>query len=160
MAELTPLTEQEVVDTILAFWRMQADRARLVELMTVTDEDLEIRMGDVVFRGYAGLEDHQYGSKSLYFDQEYDDRRMSVSITSDEAVVESEMQWSARRWEPPAARSTQITAVYEHTWRLRRSPASGRPVIFANRVERMHYVEGFAPPAPSGEVDIHVGREL
>jgi hypothetical protein len=160
MAELIPLTEQEVVDTIRAFWRMQADRARLVELMTVTDEDLEIRMGDVAFRGYAGLEDHQYGSKSLYFDQEYDERRMSVSITSDGAVVESEMQWSARHWEAPAARSAQIKAVYEHTWRLRRSPSTGKPVIFLNQVERMHYVDGFAPPSSSGQVDIHVGKEV
>jgi hypothetical protein len=42
------LTEQEVKQLILTFWKMQEEKAHLVDLMEITTPDLEISMGEFI----------------------------------------------------------------------------------------------------------------
>ena len=77
MKTANPLAEQEVEQLILTFWKMQEEKARVVELMEITAPDLEISMGDFAWRGYKGLEDHQMGSKAQFFDQKFEPRSIS-----------------------------------------------------------------------------------
>lgn len=63
-----PLTEEEVKQLVLTFWKLDEDEAHLVDVMEVTAPDLEISMGEFARHGYRGLEDHQTGSKGQYFD--------------------------------------------------------------------------------------------
>jgi hypothetical protein len=63
-----PLTEQEVKQLILTFWKMQEEKAHLVDLMEITAPNLEISVGDFAWHGYKELEDHQMGSKAQFFD--------------------------------------------------------------------------------------------
>ncbi len=155
-----PLTEQEVKQLILTFWKMQEEKAHLVDLMEITAPDLEISMGDFAWHGYKELEDHQMGSKAQFFDQHFEPISISVELSGDEATVKSEVQWNARRWTFPAARSEEIKAIYSHTWRVRRSPETGKAVVVLNHVDHMRYVEGFEPPESKQRVDPHVGREV
>ena len=46
MSAKEPLTEDEVRQLILTFWKMQEEKAHLVDLMEVTAPDLEISMGE------------------------------------------------------------------------------------------------------------------
>jgi hypothetical protein len=146
MNESNPLTKQEVEQLILTFWKMQEEKAHLVDLIEITSPDLEISMGEFVWRGYKELEDHQMGSKAQFF--------------GEEATVKSEVQWNARRWTFPAAKSEEIKAIYSHTWRVRRSPETGKAVVVLNHVDHMRYVEGFAPPESKQRVDPHVAGEM
>ncbi len=41
-----PLTEEEAKQLVLTFWKMQEEKANLVDLMEVTAPDLEISMGE------------------------------------------------------------------------------------------------------------------
>jgi hypothetical protein len=142
------LTEQEVKQLILTFWKLQEEKAHLVDLMEVTAPDLEISMGDFAWHGYRGLEDHQMGSKDQYFDQHFEPRSISVELSGEEATVKSEVQWNARHWTFPAAKSQEIKAIYSHTWKVRRSPDTGKVVVVLNHVDHMRYVEGYEPPKP------------
>ncbi len=58
---IEPLSEEEVQQLILTFWKMQEQKAHLVDLMEVTAPDLEISMGEFAWHGYQGLEEHQMG---------------------------------------------------------------------------------------------------
>ena len=82
-----PLTEEEVKQLVLTFWKMQEEKAHLVDLMEVTAPDLEISMGEFAWRGYRGLEDHQMGSKDQFFDQHFEPRNISVELAGEEATV-------------------------------------------------------------------------
>jgi hypothetical protein len=155
-----PLTEEEVKQLILTFWKLDEEKAHLVDLMEVTAPDLEISMGEFAWHGYRGLEDHQMGSKAQYFDEKFEPKSISVEVSGQEATVKSEVQWSARHWTFPAAKSDEIKAIYSHTWKVRRSPETGKPVVVLNHVDHMRYVEGYAPPESKQRVDPHVGREM
>src|ERR671920_955692 len=129
MSESNPLTRQEVEQLILTFWRMEEEKVHLVDLMEITAPDLEISMGEFAWRGYRELEDHQMGSKAQFFDQHFEPKSISVELWGDEATVRSEVQWNARQWTFPAAKSEEIKAGYTHTWKVMRSPESGRPAV-------------------------------
>lgn len=145
---------------ILTFWRLDEEKSHLLDLMEVTAPDLEISMGGFAWHGYRGLEDHMTGSKAQYFDQHFEPKSISVEVSGTEATVKSEVQWNARHWAFPAARSEEIRAIYTHTWKVRRSPQSGKPVVVLNHVDHMRYVEGYAPSESKHQVDPHVGREM
>ena len=85
---------------------------------------------------------------------------ISVELSGQEATVKSEVQWNACHWTFPAAKSEEIRAIYSHTWRVRRSPETGKAVVVLNHVDHMRYVEGFAPPEAKQRVDPHVGHEV
>jgi hypothetical protein len=155
-----PLTEEEVRQLILTFWKLDEEKAHLVDLMEVTAPDLEISMGEFAWHGYRGLEDHQMGSKAQYFDEHFEPRSISVEVSGTEATVKSEVQWSARHWTFSAARSEEIRAIYSHTWKVRRSPETGKPVVVLNHGDHMRYVEGYAPSESKQRTDPHVGREM
>ena len=70
------------------------------------------------------------------------------------------MQWNARHWTFPAAKSQEIKAIYSHAWKVRRSPDTGRPVVVLNHIDYMRYVEGFEPPEAKVRIDPHVGRDI
>jgi hypothetical protein len=149
MSANNPLTEEEVKQLILTFWKMQEEKAHLVDLMKVTAPDLEISMGEFAWHGYRGLEDHQMGSKAQFFDQHFEPRRISVELSRGGAIVKSEVQWNARHWTFPAAKSQEIRAIYSHAWKARRSSDTGKAVVVLNHVDHMRYVEGYEPPKPS-----------
>ena len=46
MSANQPLTEEEVKQLVLTFWKLQEEKAHLVDLMEVTAPDLEISMGE------------------------------------------------------------------------------------------------------------------
>ena len=89
-----PLTEEEVKQLILSFWKLDEEKAHLVDLMEVAAPDLKIR------------------------------------------------------------------AIYSQTWKVRRSPETGKPVVVLNHVDHMRYVDGYAPPESKRRVDPHVGHEM
>lgn len=155
-----PLTEEEVKQLILTFWKLDEEKAHLVDLMEVTAPDLEISMGEFAWHGYRGLEDHFAGSKADYFDEHFEPRSISVEVSGAEATVKSEVEWSARHLPSRAARSEEIRAIYWHTWKVRRSPETAKPVVVLNHVDHMRYVEGYAPTESNESTDPHVGREM
>ena len=55
-----------------------------------------------------------------------------MELSENEATVKSDVQWDARRWTFPAASSDDIKAVSTHTWKVRRSPESGRAMVALN----------------------------
>lgn len=100
------------------------------------------------------------GSKAQFFDQKFEPRNISVEIAGDSAIAKTEVQWNARHWSFPAARSQEIKAIYFHTWTIKRSAAMGKPVVAVNHVDHMKYVEGYEPATAQARTDPHLGKEV
>ena len=85
MTMTTALTEDEVRDVIEAFWRLDADKAHLVEFLPIMDDEFVIRAvseaGEEVVRfdGLAGLEDHQDGKMDI-FDEAFELTSLRVEV--------------------------------------------------------------------------------
>src|SRR5215213_7335714 len=90
----------------------------------------------------------------------FEPRSISVELAGEEATVKSEVQWNARHWTFPAAKSQEIRAIYSHTWKVRRSSEGGKAVVVLNHVDHMRYVEGCEPPEAKHKVDPHIGHEV
>jgi hypothetical protein len=90
-----PLIEDQVKQLILTFWKMEEEKAHLVDLMEVTIPDIEISMGEFAWRGYRELEDHQMGSKA---------RSSSTSTSSPRAS-----RWNSRAMRPRSSRRCNVT---------------------------------------------------
>lgn len=147
---MSPITEDEVRQLIHAWGRLQDDHAGLAAFLPIiAEEGFELRFGDQVWQGYAGLERHQE-TKRPFFDEVHLYQWIDVRTSDEQSEATSVMQWEASVREAPAPRSTRIKAVLHHSWLIKRSPHTGKPVIVRSVVDSFKYVPGFEPgPAPT-----------
>ncbi len=141
-----PITEEEVKHLIHEWGRLHNDHAPLSAFMPIiAEEGFEIRFGDFVLKGYAGLEEHQE-IKRQFFDEAHIYNSIDVTAFPDRAEAKSVVQWEASVREASAPRSTRLKAVIHHSWLIKRSPLSGKPVIVHHIVDSFKYLPGFEPP--------------
>jgi hypothetical protein len=68
--------------------------------------------------------------------------RVALSASGEEATVEVVVNWQARRWQPPAARSQWIGFDAYQQWVMVRSTATGRPLILRYIVNELRPMAG------------------
>jgi hypothetical protein len=152
---LKALSAREVKHIILAFWRLNAAKAPIADFIPILDEDFEIvatdAAGNVVvkYSGLAGLEEHQYG-KQIYYDQRFILKSFEAELAGFEATAHTTGEWRCLHCEPRRACSESLRADLRHTWVVRRSAATGRPLLSRHICTYFQYVEGYAPQPASG----------
>lgn len=145
---MDPINKEDVKHLIHEWGRLHDDHASLSDFMPIIAEDgFEIRVGDCVLKGAAGLQKLQ-GIKQPFFDESHIYNSIDVSTTTDDqAEAKSVVQWEASVREGLAPRSKRIKAILHHSWLIRRSPATGKPVILHHIVDSFKYLPGFEPGA-------------
>lgn len=144
---MTPITEDEVRQLIHQWGRLHDEHASLSAFIPIiAEEGFEIRFGETLWQGYAGLEAHQE-TKRQFFDEAHIYQWIDVTCSGDQAEAKSATQWEASIREAPAPRSTRIKAVVHISWLIKRSPRTGKPVIARAVVDSFKYVPGFEAPA-------------
>ncbi|MBM4124846.1 MAG: hypothetical protein FJ246_07845 [Nitrospira sp.] len=111
----------------------------------VAEEGFEIRFGDVVLKGSAGLEEHR-DIRRLFFDEAHIYNSIDVTAAGSQAEAKSVVQWEASVRDASAPRSTRIKTVIHQSWLIARSPKTGKPVIVRHVVDSFKYLPGFEPP--------------
>ncbi|MBI4965549.1 MAG: hypothetical protein HY913_19890 [Desulfomonile tiedjei] len=155
MSNTKPLTETEVRELIELWGRLQNEHAPIVDLLPIiAEEGFEIRFRDKVWRGLRGFEDHQE-VKRQFFDEEHVYESFDVTVLPDRAEARTVMRWEASHREAPAPRSKRLKAVFYHSWVIKRSAASGMPVIVKHFVDSCEFQPGFAP-SPEAPPDPHL----
>ena len=163
MVEAGPLSDTEVRDVILTFWRLNADKAPASEFAPIVDDGFALvavnASGEEVVRfdGLSGLEEHQAG-KEVYFDQRFTLRSFACELQGDRAVAKTTGLWECIHCEPGMARSEPLKADLGHTWYARRSPKTGRALLSLHVCTYFQYVPGFKP-APEAN-DAPADREF
>ena len=147
--EAGPLSETDVRDLILTFWRLNAEKAPVSEFAPIIDGDFALvavnASGEEVLRfdGLLGLEEHQAGKK-VYFNQRFTLRSFDCELKCDQVIAKTTGLWECIHREPSAA-SEALKADLAHTWHARRSPDTGRPLLSLHVCTYFQYLPGFGP---------------
>lgn len=103
-----------------------------------------MRFPEATVRGHAEFREWYEGVVRTYFDEVHTIRELAVTTAGDRAEVKVVVNWQARTWTPPAARSEYLSIDAGQTWEVARSPATGVPVIVR------YVVDTFTPAPPAG----------
>jgi hypothetical protein len=163
VAEAWPLSDTEVREVILKFWRLNAEDAPVSDFAPILDDGFALvavnASGEEVVRfdGLSGLAEHQAGKK-VYVDQRFTLRSFECELQGDRAIAKTTGLWECTHSEPGMAQSEQLKADLAHTWYARRAPETGRAVLSLHVCTYFQYLPGFEP-APNGD-DASTNREF
>lgn len=145
MAHTGSLTETELRTFAEEWYRKLDVHAPMVELLPMlADEDLEMRFPEATVRGHAGFEGWYQRVIRLFFDETHVVKEVDASIDGERADVKVVVNWQAKVWQAPDATSKWLGFDAYQTWIMRRSPATGQPVIVAYIVDELKPMEGSA----------------
>jgi hypothetical protein len=137
--QVAPLSTAEVKE-LAADWYKKLDvHAPLVELLPLVDEDAEMKFPEATLRGLADFEGWYERVIRVFFDEVHTLKLVAVTPTDAGADVKVIVHWEASVWNPPAAKSQRIKLDAYQTWKVRRSPINGQPVISTYIVDELKY---------------------
>jgi SnoaL-like protein len=123
MAEF-PLTDGRVLAILGGYFALLQRHFAAEDMMeAVLTEDFETGfVGGMVWKGLDGLRDF-LSQRAGFFDERHEVQEILARdvLNDGEVEVKTRLQFVLRRWEDPAAASTEFTGTALHTWRLRRT---------------------------------------
>jgi hypothetical protein len=126
----TPLSELAVKELVYTWFKELTDKAPLETMFgLLSDAELRMIFPEATLNGRAEFEQWYQTVTHAYFDQAHELKLLQVDLDGDEAAVNLIVNWQARVWNPPAARSDWLGFNVRQRWLVRRDAASGRPVI-------------------------------
>ena len=144
-------TTEEITNLAATWYRMLDIHAPLGDvLQLVADEGFEIRIPEGTFRGHDGFK-QVYEEKWIrhFFDEVHTLKQLSFQPSGENAEVKVVVNWQARSWDPPEAKSKRIDIDAYQTWIVQRSPNSGRPVILAYTADALKPASSSDSTSPS-----------
>ncbi|MGH9265193.1 MAG: nuclear transport factor 2 family protein [Acidimicrobiales bacterium] len=132
MTDLAPLTEDEVKRFMERWYLDLLDKhAPSPELEACVAEDAEMRFPEVTVYGLDAFRDWYDRIVNTFFDEVHEITRNDVTVAADgqSAEVKVDVNWQAKVWIPPAAKSQWIGFDAGQTHEVRRSPKTGEPMI-------------------------------
>lgn len=150
-----PLSQAEIEAFVAAWYRkldMHAPAEELLPLVSeqclviqVMEECLEMHFPEGRLNGADEFRRWYEGVIRIFFDELHTVTRVKTSWQDGRALVEVVVNWQARRWRPPAARSEWLGFDAYQQWEMIRSPSSGRPVILRYVVNELRPMPGSQP---------------
>jgi ketosteroid isomerase-like protein len=129
---LPPLTENEV-KAFMERWYLELldTHAPPEDLVACVAEDAEMRFPEVTVFGVDAFRDWYDRIVTTFFDEVHTITRNDVTVAADgqSAEVKVDVNWQAKVWIPPAAKSQWIGFDAGQTHEVRRSPKTGEAMI-------------------------------
>lgn len=146
----------EEIEKFVAEWFRKLDLHVPADqlLPLVADSNLEMRFPERQVNGleefrdwYAGdpAGERSMGVIHLFFDEVHTVDRLAVSWRDERALVDIVVNWQARRWRAPAARSEWVGFIAYQHWEMIRSVSTGCPVISRYVVNELRPLPGSQP---------------
>ncbi len=155
MTDLAPLTEDEV-KRFMERWYLELldTHAPPEELAACVAEDAEMRFPEATVKGIDAFRDWYDRIVTTFFDEVHEITRHDVTVAEDgqSAEVKIDLNWQARVWIPPAAKSQWIGFDAGQTHEVRRSATTGQPVI------QVYGVDTFVAMPGSSNLPVLPGR--
>jgi hypothetical protein len=137
--EAAPLATAEVKELAAKWYKKLDVHAPLVDLLPLVDEDAEMKFPEATLRGKAEFESWYERVIRVFFDEVHTLKTVDVTPTKTGADVKVVVRWEASVWNPPAAKSQRIKLDAYQTWKVRRSPINGQPVIATYIVDELKF---------------------
>ena len=143
MSDNRPLSVEEVRG-LARDWYLKLDvHAPMVELLPMLlDKGMEMRFPEGILKGWAEFEGWYQGVTRIFFDEVHELKEVNVTISGDTANVKVVVNWQARRWKPPAAKSEWLGFDAYQTWEVKRSRETQKPVIATYIVDELRPMKG------------------
>lgn len=149
MSTNTPLTEAEVRAFVDGWYRALDIHVPLNDFLSmVASEGIEFRFPEVTVTDQAGLTQWYNRVTNTFFDEVHETKELAITTSGDEAEVKILTLWQASVWNPPAANSERIAFHARQTWRVKRSPTTGKPVVTT------YIVDSFEPVGGTGALPV------
>jgi hypothetical protein len=145
----TPITESEIRQLAADFYvklDAHAPVAEYTPLFAFAQEDLKIQFPSLSVQNWEGFKQWYEGSINLFFDEVHALKEIKVTASDDRADVQAIVHWEASMWKPPAAHSQRIVMDAHHTWVVKRSPDTHKPMFKNYIVQKFDFAEGSAKP--------------
>ena len=142
------ITESRIRELAEAWYQKLDEHVPMVELLPMlANENLEMRFPEGTVRGHAGFEGWYQRVIRLFFDEMHVVNEVTASISPDapeSAEVNLVVNWQARRWNPPAAKSEWLGFDAYQRWVVEQTPLAGELVIQTYIVDELVPMEGSA----------------
>ena len=132
MTDLAPLTEDEVKRFMEKWYLELLDKhAPMEEVDVCVAEDAEMRFPEVTVYGVDAFRDWYDRIVNTFFDEVHVITRNDVTVApgGQSAEVKIDLNWQAKVWIPPSAKSQWIGFDAGQTHQVVRSAKTGEPVI-------------------------------
>lgn len=132
MTDLAPLTEDEV-KRFMERWYLELldTHAPAEDVAACVATDAEMRFPEATVKGIDAFRDWYDRIVNTFFDEVHEITRNDVTVAPDgqSAEVKIDLNWQAKVWIPPAAKSQWIGFDAGQTHQVVRSATTGEPVI-------------------------------
>jgi hypothetical protein len=145
MSTVKPLTEAEIKDVAVEWYRLLDVHAPMVDILPmIAAEGLEMKFPEATLRSLAEFEGWYQRVIRIFFDEVHEVKKCDAKISGDTATVDIIVKWEASVWNPPDRYSKRIKLDAYQTWTVKRSPQTGKPVVVTYSVDELKYHEGSA----------------
>jgi hypothetical protein len=136
-ADGPPLEDAEVEQFVKKIYQDMFDaHAPLDEFLACLDADeLEMQFPEETVHGHDGFRRWYERIVNTFFDEAHTIKELEVTSLGDRANVRVLVNWQARTWSPPAAKSEWSGHDAGQSWVVKRSPATHQPMIVTYIVE-------------------------
>ncbi|MFE6838175.1 MULTISPECIES: nuclear transport factor 2 family protein [unclassified Streptomyces] len=143
-----PAERQLTEDAIRSFadkWYVALDQhVGAADVLALITEDLEFKVPEDTFLGHEGFGRWYEAVTHRFFDEVHTVTKVEPVIEGDRAVVRVLVNWQAKIWNPPAARSEWLGFDADQTWTVVAGPNG--PLI------KQYTVNDLAPMPGSGSL--------
>ncbi|MFJ7157682.1 nuclear transport factor 2 family protein [Streptomyces sp. NPDC101118] len=120
------LTE-DAIRTFAGAWYTALDQhVPLTDVLDFITGDLEFRVPEDTFLGHEGFGRWYEAVTHRFFDEVHTVTKVEPVIDGDRAEVRVLVNWQAKVWDPPAARSVWLGFDADQTWTVVPGPAGPR----------------------------------
>lgn len=117
-----PLTE-DAIRTFAAEWYTALDEhIPLAGVLPFLTGDMELKVPEDTFTGHDGFARWYDAVTHRFFDEVHTVTKVEPVIDGDRAVVRVLVNWQAKIWDPPAARSRWLGFDADQTWTVVAGP--------------------------------------
>ncbi len=143
-----PLTQEEVT-AMVNDWYMKLDvHAPMVDILPLVSEgELHMKFPEATLTSLAEFEGWYQRVIRIFFDEVHTMKELNVTVSPDgqKADIKLIVYWEASVWNPPDRYSKRLMMDAYQTWIVKRSAASGKPVVVSYIVDKLDPKPGSAP---------------
>ena len=114
-------------------------------LPLLSDAGLEMKLPEGPVNGLDGFRRWYQTVTHAFFDEKHVLKEVNVKLSDDRADVDIVVDWQAKRWRPPAAKSEALDFVAAQRWVVVPSAPMGEPVILTYIVDSLTPLPGSPP---------------
>jgi hypothetical protein len=139
------LTTLEVNELVYRWYKKLDVHAPVAEVVPLlASENLEMVFPEATLTSIDEFKEWYQRVTHLFFDEVHDLKMLNIDIEGDTARVKLVVNWQARIWNPPAARTKWLGFDAVQTWIVKRDRKTGNAVIAAYAVDALDPMEGSA----------------